>query len=115
MAASNSPRRQALAVPENLAVEDHVPVLHEQHLMLSRHSRDRHTLGLIEAALNRLDRDEYGISQECDDEISLKRLFALYWALRCKACQERYEWQEWRAHGRIIGRGVHRRELSINA
>ena len=91
MVASNSDTRQALAVPENLAVEDQAPLLHEQHLALSRHSHDRHTLGLIEAALNRLDRDEYGICQECDDEIALKRLFALPWALRCKGCQESYE------------------------
>jgi DnaK suppressor protein len=85
--------RQSLAAPENLAVEDQVPLFHEQHLALSRHSSD-HTLGLIEGALNRLDRDEFGICQECDDEISLKRLLALPWASRCKPCQERYERQE---------------------
>jgi DnaK suppressor protein len=91
MAATNSATRQALAVPENLAVEDQVPLLHEQHVALSRHSHDRHTLDLIDAALDRLDRNEYGICQECDGEISLKRLIALPWALRCKTCQEGYE------------------------
>jgi DnaK suppressor protein len=91
MNSSSSAMRQVLAVPENVAVEDQVPLLHEQHLALSRHRLDRHTLGLIEAALNRLDRGEYGVCQECDDEISLKRLFALPWALRCRACQEKYE------------------------
>jgi DnaK suppressor protein len=94
MTGSSSAMRQVLAVPENLAVDDQVPLLHEQHLALSRHSSDRHTLGLIEAALNRLDRDEFGICQEYDDEISLKRLFALPWASRCKPCQERYERRE---------------------
>ena len=83
--------RQVLAASENLAVEDQVPLLHEQHLALSRHSSDRHTLGLIEAALNRLDRDEFGICQECDDAISLKRLSALPWASLCKPCQESFE------------------------
>ena len=94
MTASSSVMRQVLAVPENLAVEDQVSLLHEQHLALSRHSTDQHTLGLIEAALNRLDRDEFGICQECDEEISLKRLFALPWAPRCRACQERHERHE---------------------
>jgi RNA polymerase-binding transcription factor DksA len=95
MAAPDRAMRHVLAVPENQSVEDQVPLLHEQHLVLTRHSRDRDTLGLIEAALARLDRDEYGVCEECDGEIARKRLLAVPWALRCKSCQEQYE----RTHG----------------
>ena len=90
--ASKTPdTREVLAAPQNVAVEDQVSLLHEQFVALSRHSTDRRTLALIMAALNRFDRGEYGICEECEGEISVKRLRAIPWASRCMPCQEQLE------------------------
>jgi DnaK suppressor protein len=65
--------------------------VHEQFVTLSHHSRDRNTIRLINAALDRIDRGEYGICEDCEAEISTKRLQAMPWASRCVPCQERVE------------------------
>jgi DnaK suppressor protein len=48
-------------------------------------------LGLIDAALVRLDAGEYGSCVSCGGEISETRLRALPFAVRCRACEERRE------------------------
>jgi len=45
-------------------------------------------LALIEAALSRIDRGEYGICERCGQAIPAARLEALPNASRCVACQE---------------------------
>lgn len=45
----------------------------------------------IVAALARLDAGEYGICQDCEEEISPRRLDAVPQALRCIRCQNRFE------------------------
>ena len=56
------------------------------------------TLRRIDEALIRLDAGKYGLCFECDDEISERRLRALPFAVRCKACEETRELE--RAHVR---------------
>jgi DnaK suppressor protein len=41
----------------------------------------------IDNALESIDRGEYGICQDCGEEISPKRLLAVPWAARCVTCQ----------------------------
>jgi DnaK suppressor protein len=45
-------------------------------------------LAQIEAALHRLDREEYGFCHECGEFIGVARLEALPFAGRCGGCQE---------------------------
>jgi len=54
------------------------------------------TLHKIEEALTRLDERTYGNCFECGDEISERRLRALPFAVRCKACEEAREQAEMR-------------------
>ena len=54
------------------------------------------TLHKIEEALARLDERTYGNCFECGDEISERRLRALPFAVRCKACEEAREQAEMR-------------------
>jgi DnaK suppressor protein len=54
------------------------------------------TLERINAALTRLEAGEYGICDECEDEIPEARLRALPFATRCRACQESVEQVEQR-------------------
>lgn len=48
-------------------------------------------LRLIEDALNRLDRGEYGICIDCEEPISERRLENFPYAARCIVCQEAFE------------------------
>lgn len=94
LALKNPDTLQVLAAPQNVAVEDQIPLLHEQFVALCGHSRHRRTLALINAALDRFDRGEYGLCEECDGEISFKRLREIPWASRCVPCQEQLERQD---------------------
>jgi RNA polymerase-binding transcription factor len=49
------------------------------------------TLHRVESALARLDEGEYGWCAECGEEISDRRLAALPFATRCRACESRTE------------------------
>ena len=59
----------------------------------------------IRAALDRVDRENYGTCLECEEPISPKRLAAIPWAALCIGCQERAD----RAHRRVddwLGDGI---------
>jgi len=61
---------------------------HEEWIFLNRNNIDVMLLREIEAALERMDNDEYGTCAECDEPISMKRLHAVPWAHYCVPCQE---------------------------
>ena len=82
---------QVLITPENTAVEDRAPLLHDQFVAITKHSRDRQRLASIKSALQRFDRGEFGICEECEEEIPVERLQAIPWAAYCVPCQERLE------------------------
>ncbi len=52
---------------------------------------DRTILNLIDAALKRIQIDEYGVCANCQDEMQQKRLEAVPWAKHCISCQEKME------------------------
>ena len=54
-------------------------------------STDRSQLNLIDAALKRIQEDEYGVCANCQEEMQQKRLEAVPWAKHCIACQEKLE------------------------
>lgn len=62
-----------------------------KEFLLSLSSAEREQLFLIDEALKRLERDEYGICQMCQKTISKKRLDAVPWAPHCIECQEKAE------------------------
>jgi len=57
------------------------------------------TLARIDAALVRVDTDQYGSCAECECEISERRLQALPFAVRCQSCEEHLEQEQ--AYARI--------------
>lgn len=59
-----------------------------QVALMDRQSRQ---VAEIEAALERLGRQEYGLCQDCEEFIGLARLQALPSAQRCTPCQSREE------------------------
>src|SRR3979409_1185120 len=52
---------------------------------------DRKILNLIDAALKRLNTEEFGICANCQEELQQKRLEAVPWAKHCINCQEKME------------------------
>ena len=63
---------------------------HEEWIFLNRNSLDMSLLRQIKGALLRIDEQSYGICQNCETPISIKRLEALPWATYCVTCQERH-------------------------
>ena len=52
---------------------------------------DRRVLNMIDAALKRIQTDEYGVCANCQEELQQKRLEAVPWAKHCITCQEKME------------------------
>jgi RNA polymerase-binding transcription factor len=77
-----------LTGPSGAALEDLAPVVHDQSITLRINRLDFLQLKLIEAALERIDSEEYGVCTDCGNAIASARLEAIPWAVRCIACQE---------------------------
>ena len=75
-----------LVGPGSVALEDLVPVFHDQCVALQINRLDFLQLKLIDAALNSPD---YGVCVDCGEPIPRRRLDAIPWAVRCIACEER--------------------------
>jgi DnaK suppressor protein len=72
--------------PVDLAVRNY-----SKNVMLAVSENESRQLALIDEALLRVDDDEYGFCQNCENEISPKRLAAIPWARYCLNCQELVE------------------------
>jgi DnaK suppressor protein len=59
-----------------------------REFLLSLTEMDRKHLLLVEEALNRIDRGEFGYCQQCGEDINVKRLEVQPWARHCVRCQE---------------------------
>lgn len=72
------------------ADEDEQPLTEMLQVIASNRNRNRATeLARIEAALRRIDEnpDDFGLCQECEEEISERRLAAMPYVERCVDCQ----------------------------
>lgn len=72
--------------PVDLAVRNY-----SKNVMLAVSENESRQLALIDEALLRVDDNEYGLCQNCEQEISPKRLAAIPWARYCLNCQELVE------------------------
>lgn len=69
--------------PVDLAVSNY-----SKNVQLSLSENESRQLDLVNEAIKRIDGDEYGICQNCEEEINPKRLAAVPWARYCLDCQE---------------------------
>ncbi|MBK9153520.1 MAG: TraR/DksA family transcriptional regulator [Chloracidobacterium sp.] len=72
--------------PVDLAVRNY-----SKNVMLAVSENESRQLALIDEALRRVEDDEYGFCQNCEKEITAKRLAAIPWARYCLNCQELVE------------------------
>lgn len=72
--------------PVDLAVRNY-----SKNVQLAVSENESRQLALIDQALMRIDDEEYGLCQNCDNDINPKRLAAIPWARYCLNCQELLE------------------------
>jgi len=72
-------------------VVDKAETSYTKEFLLSLSDADREQLLLIDEALRRLKRDEFGVCQLCHQEIGKKRIEAIPWTPYCIDCQEKAE------------------------
>lgn len=72
--------------PVDLAVRNY-----SKNVMLAVSENESRQLALIDEALRRVQDNEYGFCQNCENEITAKRLAAIPWARYCLNCQELVE------------------------
>ena len=70
---------------------DLADVANRDSLQAANLARHRARLRAIEEALNSIDEGTYGTCEDCGEEISVGRLNAVPFALRCVECQEMQE------------------------
>jgi DnaK suppressor protein len=72
--------------PVDLAVRNY-----SKNVMLAVSENESRQLTLIDEAVARIDDEEYGLCQNCEQAITPKRLEAIPWARYCLNCQELVE------------------------
>ena len=72
--------------PVDLAVRNY-----SKNVMLAVSENESKQLTMITEALERIEDDEYGLCQNCENKINPKRLTAVPWAKYCINCQELLE------------------------
>jgi DnaK suppressor protein len=72
-------------------IADKAESSYTKEFLLSLSDAERKQLFLIDEALKRIEKNEYGICQMCQKNITKKRLNAVPWAPRCIECQEKAE------------------------
>lgn len=70
---------------------DKAETSYTKEFLLSLSDAERSQLLLIDDALKRLQRGEFGFCQRCGQEIGKKRLAAIPWTPLCINCQEKAE------------------------
>jgi DnaK suppressor protein len=66
----------------------------DRNFMLRLRDRERMLLKKIEETIERIDREDYGMCEECGNEIGIKRLEARPVATHCIECKTRQEEEE---------------------
>ena len=83
--------REALAVEASPDEMDRIQHFSEREYAMNHLERNSNRLREVEAALRRMTAGTYGVCQDCEADINLKRLVAVPWAAMCIACQEAAE------------------------
>jgi DnaK suppressor protein len=72
-------------------IADKAESSYTKEFLLSLSDTERKQLQLIDAALGRIEKCNYGICQACQVQISKKRLDAVPWTPNCIDCQQKAE------------------------
>jgi DnaK suppressor protein len=81
-------RRDGITVERSADQLEEIQAASQRALAVRNLDRDFNQLRNARAALSRIEEGTFGICQECDEDINLKRLAAVPWAPFCIRCQE---------------------------
>src|SRR5579864_2870385 len=81
-------RRDGLAVQAEADVFDEIQNAIDRALLVRNLDRSSDLLREVRSAVERIGSGEFGLCQECGEEINPKRLAAVPWAALCLRCQE---------------------------
>jgi DnaK suppressor protein len=97
-------RRDGIAVERSPDQLDEIRQAGERALAVSTLDREFMHLRDVRAALRRVEDGSFGICQQCEEHINLKRLAAVPWASLCIRCQVETEGarEQARTTGRIF-------------
>src|SRR5437016_4918497 len=77
--------------PPTVDLADKAANSYTKEFLFGMTNTDRAILNMIDAALKRIQTDEYGVCANCQEELQQKRLEAVPWAKHCITCQEKAE------------------------
>lgn len=86
-------RKESKAIETDIAQDlaDKAESSYTKEFLLNLSDAERDELFLIDAALSRIKKREFGNCQMCQKEIGRKRINALPWTPYCIECQEKIE------------------------
>ena len=90
----SSRHREDIWIVESSDLVETVQLASDRELAIRTLERESNSLTQVEAALKRIDRDEFGICLECEEPIFTKRLAAVPWAAYCLQCQCLHDMRE---------------------
>ena len=80
--------REGIAVERSADQLEEIQAASERVLAVCHLDREFNQLRNVLAAIRRIDEGNFGICQECDEDIHPKRLAAVPWVAFCIQCQE---------------------------
>ena len=83
-----SNHRDGITIERSADQLEEIQAASERVLAVCHLDREFNQLRNVLAAIRRIDEGNFGICQECDEDIHPKRLAALPWATYCIRCQE---------------------------
>ena len=84
-------QRDGITIERSADELEEIQQASERALAICNLDRESNQLQNVRAALRRIKEGSFGTCQECDEEISLKRLAAIPWAPFCIVCQEAFD------------------------
>jgi DnaK suppressor protein len=87
-------QRDGIAIEQSPDQLDEIQRASERDLAICNIDRGSRQLRDARAALRRIQDGSFGVCEECEEEIQLKRLIAIPWASLCIYCQEALDCRE---------------------
>ena len=83
--------REGIEIEKSPDALDEVQRAAERELAIRTLDRESSLLRNVRAALQRIDRGQFGVCMHCEEDISVKRMNAVPWTPYCIECQEQFD------------------------
>ena len=83
--------REGIEIEKSPDALDEVQRASERELAIRTLDRESSLLRNVRAALQRIDRGQFGVCMHCEEDISGKRMIAVPWTPYCIECQEQFD------------------------